>query len=74
MPAGDVKTYAAGANAAAADGVAAQVTFDPIAYTKAGLNDDVQNGFAQYSNVEGNDTYTYSYTVAEDTTALRPRA
>ena len=48
----------------AADGT---VTFDPIEYTTKGMLEDVANGIAVAGKTEdGNDTYTYQYTVAED--------
>lgn len=48
----------------AADGT---VTFDPIEYTTEGMLEDVANGIAVAGKTEdGNDTYTYQYTVAED--------
>lgn len=48
----------------AADGT---VTFDPIEYTTEGMLEDVANGIATAGKTdEGNDTYTYQYTVAED--------
>ncbi|MBM6774486.1 Spy0128 family protein [Olsenella profusa] len=42
------------------------VTFSAIDYTKDGMLDDVENGLASYSQVDGKDTFTYTYTVAED--------
>lgn len=48
----------------AADGT---VTFNPIEYTTEGMLEDVANGIAVAGKTEdGNDTYTYQYTVAED--------
>ena len=48
----------------AADGT---VTFDLIEYTTEGMLEDVANGIAVAGKTEdGNDTYTYQYTVAED--------
>ncbi len=61
-------TDAAGAQVAtgtnAADGT---VSFSPISYTKDGLLADAENGVNTYRNVDGKDTFTYTYTVAEDT-------
>ncbi len=66
----EVKEYATGTNVAAADGVAGAVNFSAINYTKTSLNDDVQAGYADYDLIDGKDTYTYVYTVAEDTNGL----
>ena len=66
----EVKEYATGTNVAAADGVAGAVNFSAINYTKTSLNDDVQAGYADYDFIDGKDTYTYVYTVAEDTNGL----
>ena len=43
------------------------VSFSPISYTKDGLLADAENGVNTYGNVDGKDTFTYTYTVAEDT-------
>ena len=66
----DSKQYATGTNAAAADSEAGTVTFSTIEYTKAELNQDAIDGYARYSNVDGWDTYTYTYTVSEVTDGL----
>lgn len=66
----EVKEYATGTNEAAADGIAGAVNFEPITYTKESLNEDALAGYAEYNEVDGKDTYTYIYTVAEDTTGL----
>lgn len=41
------------------------ITFSEIDYTKDSLIADVASGAAVYSQVDGKDTYTYQYTVAE---------
>ena len=57
---------ATGANAAAAEGAAAKVTFSPIEYTSAALYQDVKDGRATATAGEsGTVTYTYEYDVAE---------
>lgn len=60
-----------GTNAAAFDGTAGTVTFDPITYTTDSLLQDVTDGYATYAlDEEGHGTYTYNYTVAEVTDGL----
>ncbi len=46
------------------------VTFDAIPYTKESLLNDVESNAATYKQVDGKDTFTYQYTVSEDTTGL----
>ena len=62
-----------GTNAAAGDGEASQVVFDVITYTTESLAADAAkgiDGLADHTVVDGKDTYTYEYTVAEDTTGF----
>lgn len=47
----------------AADGT---VTFSPISYSAGQMFTDATNGLAQKSVVDGKNTFTYQYTVAED--------
>lgn len=42
------------------------VTFGAISYEKAQLLADAESGLASYQLVDGKDTFTYDYTVAED--------
>lgn len=42
------------------------VTFGVISYEMAQLLADAESGLASYQNVDGKDTFTYEYTVAED--------
>lgn len=58
-----------GTNAAAADGVAGAISFDPIIYTTDSLNDAVADGSAEISRDEqtGNTIYTFVYDVTEAT-------
>lgn len=58
-----------GTNAAATDGVAGAITFDPITYTTDRLNAAVANGSAEISRDEqtGNTIYTFVYDVTEAT-------
>ena len=61
-------TDAAGAQVATgANAANGTVSFSPISYTKDGLLADAENGVNAYRNVDGKDTFTYTYTVAEDT-------
>lgn len=61
-------TYVAATAKNSADG---SITFPAITYTTESLAADVETGYAQRSqDAEGNDTYTYSYVVAEDTTGF----
>lgn len=46
------------------------ITFDAIDYSIDQMLDDVDNGLAASSVVEGKDTFTYTYKVTEDTTNL----
>lgn len=51
----------------AADG---SIDFSAIEFTKDGMLNDAENLLASYEKVDGKDTFTYQYTVSEDTTAL----
>ena len=51
----------------AADG---SIDFSAIEFTKEGMLNDAENLLASYEKVDGKDTFTYQYTVSEDTTAL----
>lgn len=46
------------------------ITFDAIDYSIDQMLDDVDNGLAESSVVDGKDTFTYTYEVTEDTTNL----
>lgn len=46
------------------------ITFDAINYSIEQMLDDVDNGLAASSVVEGKNTFTYTYKVTEDTTNL----
>lgn len=46
------------------------ITFDAIDYSIDKMLDDVDNGLAESSVVEGKDTFTYTYEVTEDTASL----
>ena len=46
------------------------ITFDAIDYSIDQMLDDVDNGLAESSVVDGKDTFTYTYKVTEDTTNL----
>lgn len=47
------------------------ITFPAINYSTESLADDVEAGYAQFGqDASGNDTYTYNYVVAEDTTGF----
>lgn len=57
-----------GTNAAAADGKAGAVTFEPIKYTSESLVNDIAEGNVVYAqNGDLSDTYTYTYSVREVT-------
>lgn len=51
----------------AADG---SVTFDPITYTTSSLQQAVTDQTASYAKTDGKDTYTYQYTVSENSEHL----
>jgi pilin isopeptide linkage protein len=46
------------------------ITFEDIRYEITQMLKDVKNGIATHTVVDGRDTYTYQYTVAEDITGL----
>lgn len=46
------------------------ITFNAIDYSIDKMLDDVDNGLAESSVVEGKDTFTYTYEVTEDTASL----
>lgn len=64
----ETKQYATGSNVAAGDGVAGEVNFTEIKFTKESLNDDAAAGYATYNDAD--DSYTYEFTVAEVTDGL----
>lgn len=52
------------------NGANGTITFNAIDYSIDKMLDDVDNGLAESSVVEGKDTFTYTYEVTEDTASL----